>query len=294
MTGTWSTTIAAIFASLGDHLIGLGTLNVRDYLASIRNHQSIGGLNLMLAGAALSTRGPKHRFGAIMFIEKEGFMPLFEAVQLAERFDLAIMSTKGVSVTAARQLVDELCGEHEIPLLVLHDFDKSGFTIVGTLQRDTRRYSFENAIEVVDLGLRLGDIDGLLTESVYNRGSDYAVRSNLLENGATEEEVEFLLRRRVELNAMTSPQLIEFIERKLRAVGVAKIVPDQETLEKAYRRTRLLSLMSERIEDLRTEVEEKAAAEPLPADLALQIDAVLVEHPEMAWDAALRRMSRRP
>ena len=177
---------------------------------------------------------------------------------------------------------------------MLHDFDKSGFTIAGTLQRDTRRYSFENAIEVVDLGLRLGDIDGLLTESVYNRGSDYAVRSNLIENGATEEEVEFLLRRRVELNAMTSPQLIEFIERKLRAVGVAKIVPDQETLEKAYRRTRLLDLMSERIEDLRTEVEEEAAAEPLPADLALQIDALLVEHPEMAWDAALRRMSCRP
>ena len=102
----------------------------------------------MLSGAAFSTRGPRHRFGAILFIEKEGFMPLFEAVHLAERFDIAIMSTKGVSVTAARQLVDELCGEHDIPLLVLHDFDKSGFTIVGTLQRDTRRYSFENAIEV--------------------------------------------------------------------------------------------------------------------------------------------------
>ena len=45
-------------------------------------------------------------------------------------------------------------------------------------------------------------------------------------------------------------------------------MPDQETLEKAYRRTRLLDLMGERIEDLRTEVEEEAAAEPLPADLA--------------------------
>jgi hypothetical protein len=93
---------------------------------------------------------------------------------------------------------------------------------------------------------------------------------------------------------MTSLQLIEFIERKLRAVGVAKIVPDQETLEKACRRTRLRDLISERIEDSRTEVEEEAAAELLPADLALQIDALLVEHPEMAWDAALRRMSRRP
>ena len=59
--------------------------------------------------AVLSDLGPRHRFGAILFIEKEGFMPLFEAVQLAERYDLAIMSTKGMSVTAGRELVDELC-----------------------------------------------------------------------------------------------------------------------------------------------------------------------------------------
>ena len=66
-----------------------------------RNHEpDASGFDLPRAGA-FSTRGPTHRFGAILFIEKEGFMPLFEAVQLAERFDLAIMSTKGVSVTAA-------------------------------------------------------------------------------------------------------------------------------------------------------------------------------------------------
>ena len=60
-------------------------------------------------------------------------MPLFEAVKLGERYDLAIMSTKGMSVTASRRLVEELCGQHGIPLLLLHDFDKSGFSIAGTL-----------------------------------------------------------------------------------------------------------------------------------------------------------------
>jgi hypothetical protein len=54
-------------------------------------------------------------------------MPLFDKVQLAERY--AIMSTKGMSVT----LVDTL----DVPLLVLHDFDKSGFSIAATLRRDT-------------------------------------------------------------------------------------------------------------------------------------------------------------
>ncbi len=65
-------------------------------------------------------------------------------VNLAERYDLMIISTKGVSVTAARQLIDNICGDYELPLFVLHDFDVAGFMILGTLQRDTRRYQFSN------------------------------------------------------------------------------------------------------------------------------------------------------
>jgi hypothetical protein len=53
-------------------------------------------------------------------------MPLFQQVELAERYDLAIMSTKGMSVTAARELLDRICRRHSVPLLVLHDFDKAG------------------------------------------------------------------------------------------------------------------------------------------------------------------------
>ena len=36
-------------------------------------------------------------------------MPLFESVELARRYDLAIMSTKGQSVVAARQLRGRKC-----------------------------------------------------------------------------------------------------------------------------------------------------------------------------------------
>ena len=58
--------------------------------------------------AYIATKGWRDYYGAALFVEKEGFMPLFERVDLAERFDLAIMSTKGVIHTAARALVDEL------------------------------------------------------------------------------------------------------------------------------------------------------------------------------------------
>src|ERR1700759_3498962 len=51
------------------------------------------------------TMGPQHRYAAVLFIEKEGFAPLLRAARIAERFDIAIMSTKGMSTTAARQLL---------------------------------------------------------------------------------------------------------------------------------------------------------------------------------------------
>jgi hypothetical protein len=148
--------------------IGLGTLEVRDYVAGIRNH-GVNGFAPDVREDRYPTRGPKNRFGAIMFLEKEGFGPLLDAVNLATRYDLAIMSTKGMSVTASRELVEELCAAHAVPLLILHDFDKAGFSIVGTLKRSTRRYRFGHghAANVIDLGLRLADVDGLETEDVH-------------------------------------------------------------------------------------------------------------------------------
>ena len=168
---------------------------MRRYLSQVRQHK-VGDPEFDIWEKFYPTLGPKHRFGAILFIEKEGFMPLFEEVQLAERYDLAIMSTKGMSVTASRELVDQLCAVHAVPLLVLHDFDKAGFSIVGTLRRSTRRYRFGHghAANVIDLGLRLEDVDGLETEDVHFE-SAWKARENLRENGATDEEIDFLIDR---------------------------------------------------------------------------------------------------
>jgi hypothetical protein len=97
---------------------------------------------------------------------------------------------------------------------VLRDFDKAGFSLVAGFKQGNRRYTFENRIEVIDLGLRLDDIEGLSDEDAFDRGSEEKRRANLRKNGARRDEVEFLLHRRVELNAMTSDQLVAFVERK--------------------------------------------------------------------------------
>ena len=137
-----------------------------------------------------------------------------------------IISSKGVSVTAARRLIDEVCGENDLPLFVLHDFDVAGFLILGTLQRDTRRYTFENDIEVVDLGLRLEDARGLGSEpAAASKIDKRTLREQLAENGATDEEIAFLVNDRVELNAMPSGDLVAMIERKLNAYGLKRWFP---------------------------------------------------------------------
>lgn len=132
--------------------VPLGTLEVRGYLHGADR--------------------PDELFGALLYIEKQGFDELFRKVQLAERFDIGILSAKGQSVTACRHLADELCGTYGMPLLVLHDFDLAGLNILHTLRNDTRRYTFKNEINVVDFGLRLEDAKewGLESERVcYGR-----------------------------------------------------------------------------------------------------------------------------
>ena len=127
--------------------------------------------NAGISATKVDTMGPAGRYGAVLFLEKEGFTQILEAAQIAERYDIAIMSTKGMSVTAARILVEELCGKRGLPLFVLHDFDVAGFSIRKTLTESGERYQFRHKVNFVDLGLRLTDVEelGLPSESVSPR-----------------------------------------------------------------------------------------------------------------------------
>jgi hypothetical protein len=271
-------------------IVPLGTIEVRRHLSEITAH-TLQELQVELPELAIfPTCGPDYRYGAILFVEKEGFLPLFEAVRLAERYDLAIMSTKGLSVTASRLLVDQLCAAHEMPLLVLHDFDKSGFSILGTLQRDTRRYAFRNRIEVIDLGLRLDDVEdsGLEAEDVVHR---FDPGPNLRENGATAEEIAFLQTRRVELNAFASGDFIAWIEHKLEQHGVAKIVPDQDALMLAYRRSVASRYIASRLRSTIDEAQRHAADAHVPDDLATLVAAGLRDDRGQSWDEVVHRLT---
>ena len=292
----------------------LGTLDVRHYLADVQNH-TVDPLDASdFFGQRIirfPTCGPANRISALAFIEKEGFMPLFAATKLAERFDIAIMSTKGMPVVAARHIADELCGRYGIPLLLLHDLDKAGFSIKGTLSGTNPsatpdddsavRYEYRHDFEVIDLGLRLADVEAYALESEPVEYGKSDPQWNLAQNGATAKEIKFLRGesrrppyhgRRVELNAFTSGDFIRWIESKLKAHGIKKVVPDAETLEAAYRRALQIETVRGQLDAIVQAAGEHAQQAKLPAHLDRIVRKGFKADPAQSWDQVIARRGR--
>jgi hypothetical protein len=121
----------------------------------------------------------------------------------------------------------------------------------------------------------------------FDRGSEYQRRLNLRDNGATEEEIEFLLHHRVELNAMTSDQLVAWLERKLVAHGVKKLVPSNEKLVDLYRLTVEAQILEYALPEVQQRARVEAEQVAIPADLHDRVDAMLRDDPGMSWDTAV-------
>lgn len=271
-----------------------GTLAIEAHLESAE--KPVGALD---ATVPIEWPSLKHgeRYQAVLYIEKEGFEPLLEQAKIAERFDLAILSCKGQSVVAARRLVDEACSENGgVKLLVVHDFDKAGFEISQRLTKvsewaeakDRVTYRFENEINVTDLGLRLADVEkyGLVSEPVDFKG---AFASDSI---CTVRERSFLRSgERVELNAFTSPQFVEWLESKLIEQGLAKrLVPDDKVLEAAYQRALQVAHINHVIEGAVEDAEKISDEAVIPKTLKRQLRNAMTERPDVAWDKVLYYM----
>ena len=269
--------------------IGVGTLEVRKYLGNLE-----GPLDLNIEPPRLNgsfpTLGPRNRYSAVLYIEKEGFLPLLERARFAERYDLAIMSSKGMGTVAARKLLEGL--SESATIYVLHDFDKAGFSIAGTLTRDTRRYEFTTQVRLIDLGLRLSDVQKwrLQSEAVHYNSDP---TGNLLENGATAEEIDFLYEalqrsgKRVELNAFTSDQFVAWLDSKLVEHGVEKVIPENEVLDQAYRRAAAVRRYQKIIDEGGERISTYAKGLTVPDTLSAKVGEMLDKDPTLAWDEAL-------
>lgn len=268
-------------------VVGLGGLEVRQYVSGFTDGR-FDETPWQKPQRMIKTCGPGLRYGAVLFIEKEGFDPLLEAARIAERFDIAIASTKGMPVSALCDLLFKL-KQQKRKVYVVHDFDKSGFSIVATLRRGTR--GSLGGGEIVDLGFRLDDIGGLEREDVSYRSNP---EWNLRENGATEAEIKILggdggEGERVELNAMTADQFILWLERKLQEHGIKKLVPNADTLTAAYRRAAFLQKLEDEQQKIRMEITDEFIE--VPDDLATTVHKELKDQPGLSWDEVIWRIA---
>jgi hypothetical protein len=232
------------------------------------------------------TCGPANRYSALIVAEKEGIADLLHSSGLGERYDVAILGLKGQPTEAALRLEDAL----GLPTFILHDFDRSGITIAANLTEGTWRHQHRNTFPVIDIGLRLEQIDGLESEPIDKKNLKSVGDDRLRECGATAAEIEFLRRRRVELNALTTSSLVEMVEAALIEHGIKKVIPSAKDLANAWRSASAAAEINLRLDEVCAEIGKRwRSAEPPPL-LQLQLRNALIEDPGKAWDQALNAL----
>ena len=275
-----------------DCRIPCGTVAIEEHLAKAARILDPTAVNIT-APVEWPSLAENQRYRAVLYIEKEGFDPQLREAGIAERFDLCIVSCKGQSVIAARRFVDHVCRINGgVPLFTLHDFDPSGFVIAQRLTgvshwarcNDLVKYEFQNDIDVTDLGLRLADVEayGLQSEDFTFRGLPDDIE-------ATSQEREFFESgKRVELNAFTAPDFIEWLETKLRKHLPGKFVPADDVLESAWRHALIVAKINETIAEAHDDATRRAKAAKMPRNLRVQ----LAKSAE-PWDKALYEVAKK-
>jgi DNA topoisomerase VI subunit B len=229
----------------GGEVIPLGTLTVRNY------------------------RRGFWRYGTVLVCEKEDNVHMLRQAGIAERFDCFLLSSSGFTTRALKDLIDYIGTTQEpVRMFAMIDGDAHGSMIYQTLVKETKARGARN-IEIINLGLFPWEAvaEGLphetgLAEQRRKKGkaryapvADY-IKSRDLENSLTGNSNNephwqtWLQDNRVELNAMTSPQRVAWVERKLSEHNVKKVVPPDNITKQA--------LADELLEEIEVAVKEEA------------------------------------
>jgi hypothetical protein len=159
-----------------------------------------------------------------------------------ERHDCAVMSSKGFATRAARDLIDKSAAHDEpITVYAVTDADAYGTMIQQTLQEATKARQARK-IQIVNLGLYPWEAIemGLEVETVevkknkngepqrkavadYVKAADASGEHGTAPDGDSWEE--WLQTHRVELNAMTTPEFIAWLDHEMEMHGDGKLVP---------------------------------------------------------------------
>ncbi len=183
---------------------------------------------------------PKWNFNKIIYIEKEGLFEVLKQVGFPEKYDCALLSSKGYASRAVRDVID-LLGEteEEIKFFCVHDADGPGTMIYQTLQEGTTARE-RRKVKIINLGLDPWEAIamGLQKEEFERRRGKVPVAEYIGWHEAIDNDdhggswwKRWLQTQRVELNSMTSPQFVAWMEAKMEEHNIGKVIPPVEVLQ---------------------------------------------------------------
>lgn len=178
----------------------------------------------------------EYKFNKILYVEKKGFMNIFNQAKLCEKYDMAIIAGEGYATVAIRDLLKKAEKEHGYRIFVLHDADPAGYDIARTLRESTKKMP-DHKLEIIDLGLFLEEAlnMGLLTEKfIANKKFSKKLKLSdterkYFEGQSVYDEKKRTFKRigeRIELNALRPAALVKYVENKLKEhKATDKIIP---------------------------------------------------------------------
>lgn len=178
----------------------------------------------------------------ILVVEKLELYEVMKENNFDKRLDCILLSTQGFTTEAGREALLQI-EEAGLPVCILHDWDVNGVLIKETLTKPTKRLDTEiNPGNLVDVGLNydvvksLMETRGLTPEPMTLSSQDLSKLEGMLERGEiSQEEYEFLQSGRIELNALTPLELLEWLEKRLEELDLWKTVPEQDELDETMK-----------------------------------------------------------
>ena len=94
--------------------------------------------------------------------------------------------------------------------------------------------------------------------------------------------------QKVELNAMTSRQLVDFVEAKLRQHGIRKVIPDNRPWQETYKMFVESDELWRQFEEVKEELDSEDSEIEMPKGLAAKVKKMLEGKPDITWARAIQ------
>jgi hypothetical protein len=200
------------------------------------------------------------RYNKVLFMEKSGLLEGFIHKKFPQRYDCIMVTGGGYASRAIRFFLEKLAAGATI--FCLHDLDTDGFNIFYTLKSASETMP-DHTIEITDIGFTKKDIEalGITEEKINVQEKQNKALDNLYSNSVVDDETYRFLKegKRVELNAVSMLEIVDFVEEKLKALGLAnKVLPPKDVF---------FSHKKEIEENVKDEVTYKGAIEELEPEI---------------------------